>query len=1663
MPPETTQYRSGGTPGENYRASQPMTDQNRPNQVIDTRPETFHGSTQPEPSQEQSRQDKADQINAVKNKYNLVSVNEKWAQDNPMQVVKIGDYYYRAGISARDYDVVHMSSGDRAALLTKLLLQKGLTPEGAKGPGGGDINTSHVEVPFLPKPLPPGSPGEQATKVRKYAEELALPQPQRPYEVSEQAYRTIAISQEIARKSFKERLAWEQQLKETQPVLYQIYKEKGYSGYVEEIAKQIKDWDDYQAAVKALRPHYTPTGTPSEATREKGAPGTYDIIGAIKAGKISYVQKLFPDEVIQAARALIDAEEKAATTEALRYQGDKWWYQGRLVTDDERRRIIDDWDANTQPGILKGENPSNLMVKQQPALILAVDPQWQLLKDRPKDDPERKRYVEKYQQKLIDLANFVALAATPYTMGAIGSVGMKVVPAAVSGAMKAGSLVTTGSTILARAPIVSAVPRMAAQVIVGLGKLTAATAPSAYMAARVMDEGNASQLQDKWLQFNSLPVDKKEEYARAAGYTSYQYLTDAQKSVVLLHYAAPSKKALDAWLEGIGASAEKLNEVAAKGSQWLDKHAPVVIAKPVQVAEGVVLGVVEGAHYAAALPLMAASISDKAPRGDAGTFATQAALGMAGFFASLPAAIKKDPALQAGRIVGMFVLSPKALVKLGKGFGYTINPAKIKGFGKAISIEFSTTRVPRLGGATNAQMYQLGTSIVKQLAEGKIYASARIGDFVARVRNVPYQIVKPGRYWHFTSDFKPYEEAFKRGDTFKVEDKYLWFSPEAAKRFAIQPAFAKAGGKPGLIELVVDPQTQPNLAKLLRTGTAELQHAIRNKELILIKKTTEFDMQLGSYPRYQVTIKGDVISPTALKLTPQEVLKIQALVAKEAALDMALGWRGRFEAAKRMFAKPEQVKRIENSISQLQEMKKKGEFDVIDANDRIFKMRRHVPHPISGELKTRFKAVVRVPDTVAIVRDSKVIKVGQADEYLMLVKDRSAKAYDLPGGSADLSMQLTKEGKWRKYKPGELTGSEAVASQLKGETGLWLENRKFLGTYQGKVHSHSLAGARIYDGTATGTLDRMGAFRKFQESTFNYRNPEVSDIVLWDGKTRLPKRIEVMPSTYDIFKTDPRIRVSNLNLYKDDPALLITRDKGFAKRGGIDPPTEKMARTTASIEIKALRESLRPREPQLQDYLTAEPDWSNLSDLVMGKRRAVTVQKVKQIVKAVQRYRNTARTVSNKIPSIAEKLRVASEVEKPQYKSFLEQTQQKYINQMKLEDNIVREKVDYNKLSPEIKAKLDKELNLIKEAYGAGRSVAELTILNEFRRDIESLFVKDLKMESAGKSEGDISKAVEKQRAKLQRQLDEAYNYARRNYPHEYNRAYAFYMKAIVAGLNRYETPAERLEYARQVVEGKRSPVAEKLEHYRMPEPYKRYNQTDWDYLPRIVPPDTNKPPVYEPPLRPPIKTSTTPYIPPVVPSKTRQPPGQSQRIPPPPPKKRLDTPPFKPDIRIQNDSQKREFLERQNGVVTYQRGELQGKGRVWHVFYEPYGKDDRLILLGRPPIGARIATGPESAYKTAQLLSGRPPAEPFTEDTGAIDTVIVPTEKGIRTEFVQDKEVYRKGNVRIIQSDPEEPKNSRQKVAGIKRKARNSIRNLGAGVVETRSRRGLKRHLKLY
>jgi hypothetical protein len=149
-------------------------------------------------------------------------------------------------------------------------------------------------------------------------------------------------------------------------------------------------------------------------------------------------------------------------------------------------------------------------------------------------------------------------------------------------------------------------------------------------------------------------------------------------------------------------------------------------------------------------------------------------------------------------------------------------------------------------------------------------------------------------------------------------------------------------------------------------------------------------------------------------------------------------------------------------------------------------------------------------------------------------------------------------------------------------------------------------------------------------------------------------------------------------------------------------------------------------------------------------------------------------------------------------------------------------------------------------------------------------------------------------------------------------------------------------------------------------------------------------------------------------------------------------------------DKDKRALIRNAHSAVTYKRGELRGKG-VWHTWLKKTKDSDweRAVVLGAKPEGAFYATGPGSATKTMQRLSGGSRIN-INEDTGAVDTVLHGGEgEKVQIRFVPDKSIKREWRLK-----------ERQHSTYIRKARKAKEVYLGAGVVQE----GLsgRRHIKI-
>ena len=158
-------------------------------------------------------------------------------------------------------------------------------------------------------------------------------------------------------------------------------------------------------------------------------------------------------------------------------------------------------------------------------------------------------------------------------------------------------------------------------------------------------------------------------------------------------------------------------------------------------------------------------------------------------------------------------------------------------------------------------------------------------------------------------------------------------------------------------------------------------------------------------------------------------------------------------------------------------------------------------------------------------------------------------------------------------------------------------------------------------------------------------------------------------------------------------------------------------------------------------------------------------------------------------------------------------------------------------------------------------------------------------------------------------------------------------------------------------------------------------------------------------------------------------------------------------------DEEKRAIIKNSKGAITRRQGWLKG-GDVWHTVIYPYGDKDHITVVGKKPEGAKLATGPGSGYKLT--ASGPMPEKPVKRDLGAVDPVIVPTKAGVRIYYVKDTTVStRRRPARRNKSIRRRPAR-RNKSIRSRTSRKPQITDLGAGVVESRTRQGRRRHLRL-
>jgi hypothetical protein len=109
-------------------------------------------------------------------------------------------------------------------------------------------------------------------------------------------------------------------------------------------------------------------------------------------------------------------------------------------------------------------------------------------------------------------------------------------------------------------------------------------------------------------------------------------------------------------------------------------------------------------------------------------------------------------------------------------------------------------------------------------------------------------------------------------------------------------------------------------------------------------------------------------------------------------------------------------------------------------------------------------------------------------------------------------------------------------------------------------------------------------------------------------------------------------------------------------------------------------------------------------------------------------------------------------------------------------------------------------------------------------------------------------------------------------------------------------------------------------------------------------------------------------------------------------------------------DQEKREYIKKTKGAVTWNMGKLGGED-IWHIRL-PDGQ--HIVVRGKAPKGAEIlADGPGSAYRTTQVIDKRRPAFPkFHQQHGAVKATVQPakTQRGAQISFTSGMHSVKKG-----------------------------------------------------
>lgn len=759
-------------------------------------------------------------------------------------------------------------------------------------------------------------------------------------------------------------------------------------------------------------------------------------------------------------------------------------------------------------------------------------------------------------------------------------------------------------------PIIRGIPQMAATGV----RLVTVGVPAVYTASYIAEKVRDSDLNRKWNLFTNLPEGEKDKWAQKLDYEKWGGLTESEQAAVLAAYAVPTSYTTTEWANAYGQYIEKLVELGKKGSAWImGQQSPVpdvkeasVGGKPVKYigafGVGAGVGLAEGLMYMGAIPMMLTNIAVRVPTKEAWEYTKWVAGGMMEFFKEVPGTFISGP-YGAGRMIGLFVLSPESIYKIGKGALTTLRPSYVpeRGMGMRINtlrVVFTAKQLDLLSEMSSAELKLMGTRIGESLMKGKNYVKD-FGRIKLEVKTVPYQKVVGNALYHFTPDITP----FIKGKSVPIVGK-LYASPHAAMSAGIQSLVKGTKAiKPGLVEIRVPEgytiKGAP-IEKLLASGRAiEIEAPLKGTlEPIrgLTGKGVSSNMYFGSYPIRRFTLQG--VDTPVVKLTPKKLLEIRALAAKEALADAFLGWNGRLEAIKRDLAGSKQLRQSLKNIDESISTVKRSPDSVVGKNGEIIKQ-IEFKHPSSGKVNEKVRGLI-------IDKDGRVL----------FTRDRAdpVGVYDAVGGSCNVKeVLLPEKGKWNYDLPAgkrpPITWELAFRSQVRGELDIVLRAKdvKSLGMYRGKVGEHSVYGVRAYEAkVGSPYFDRVKAWRKFQQPTYKYAEPEIAGAFWWDGKSA--PRGAVQPWFYDMLAAVAKkygwdmskVKVSNVS-------GRFVRDLAFPERvsRGKNPDLTNKQRKAA--EVGYLKDTYsRVMMPSFRDYvLRGGADIALAAELIRGRRQAV--------------------------------------------------------------------------------------------------------------------------------------------------------------------------------------------------------------------------------------------------------------------------------------------------------------------------------------------------------------------------------------------------------------------------------------------------------------------------